>query len=85
MNTLKVFVFPPRVSFDFPYNNQFYVKYVKNYNNFKKRQKIEGFNGEAYYMDDEYGINELQAIIAELEKPIMYGRLRKIRDIYGEV
>ena len=29
-------------------------------------------------------INELQAIIAELEKPIMYGRLRKIRDIYGE-
>ncbi len=33
-----------------------------NYNNFKKRQKIEGFNSEAYYMDDEYGINELQAM-----------------------
>ena len=29
-------------------------------------------------------INELSAIFAELEKPIMYGRLRKIRDIYGE-
>ncbi len=29
-------------------------------------------------------INELSAIIAEIEKPIMYGRLRKIRDIYGE-
>ena len=33
-----------------------------NYNNFKKRQKIEGFNSEAYYMDDEYGINELKAM-----------------------
>ena len=29
-------------------------------------------------------INELSAIIAEIEKPIMYGRLRKIRDKYGE-
>ena len=29
-------------------------------------------------------INELEAIIAEIEKPIMYGRLRKIRDKYGE-
>ena len=29
-------------------------------------------------------INELSAIMAEIEKPIMYGRLRKIRDIYGE-
>lgn len=35
-NTLKVLVFPPRVSFDLPYSNQFYVKYVKNYNTFKK-------------------------------------------------
>ena len=34
-NTLKVLVFPPRVSFDLPYNNQFYVKYTKNYNIFK--------------------------------------------------
>lgn len=33
-----------------------------NYNNFKKRQKIEGFNSEAYYMDDEFGINELKAM-----------------------
>ena len=29
-------------------------------------------------------INELPAIMAEIEKPLMYGRLRKIRDIYGE-
>ena len=29
-------------------------------------------------------INELEAIMAEIEKPIMYGRLRKIRDKYGE-
>ena len=29
-------------------------------------------------------INELQAILAEIEKPIMYGRLRRIRDKYGE-
>lgn len=35
-NTLKVLVFPPRISVDLPYSNQFYVKYVKNYNTFKK-------------------------------------------------
>lgn len=35
-NTLKIFVFPPRVSFDLPYSNNFYVKYVKNHNTFKK-------------------------------------------------
>ena len=29
-------------------------------------------------------INELSAVLAEIEKPIMYGRLRKIRDTYGE-
>ncbi len=34
-NTLKVLAFPPRVSFDMPYNNRFYVKYRKNYNTFK--------------------------------------------------
>lgn len=34
-NTLKVLCLPPRVSFDMPYNNQFFVKYVKNYNTFK--------------------------------------------------
>ena len=28
MNTLKVLVFPPRASFDMPYSNQFYVKYI---------------------------------------------------------
>jgi hypothetical protein len=36
MNTLKIFVFPPRVSFDLPFSNTFYVKYIKNYNTFKK-------------------------------------------------
>lgn len=36
MNTLKVLVFQPRVSFDLPYTNQFWVKYIKNYNTFKK-------------------------------------------------
>jgi hypothetical protein len=36
VNTLKVLAFPPRVSFDMPFNNQFYVKYIKNFNTFKK-------------------------------------------------
>ena len=35
-NTLKVLVFPPRVSYNLPYNNTFYVKYIKNYDTFKK-------------------------------------------------
>ena len=38
-NTLKVLAFPPRVSFDMPYNNQFWVEYRKNYNTFKKRKR----------------------------------------------
>lgn len=48
-NTLKVLVFPPRVSFDMPYNNQFYVKYIKNFNIFRKpkirfiKSKIKNF------------------------------------------
>ena len=29
-------------------------------------------------------INDLEAIMAEIEKPIMYGRLRRIRDKYGK-
>lgn len=62
MNTLKVLVFPPRASFDMPYNNTFYVDYVKNYNAIKKpktrlvKSKIknflrwgEGFWGEAFW------------------------------------
>lgn len=40
MNTLKVLVYPPRVSLDMPYTNNFYVKYVKNFNQFK-RPKIK--------------------------------------------
>lgn len=35
-NTLKVLGLPPRVSFDMPYSNQFYTRYIKNYNTFKK-------------------------------------------------
>lgn len=35
-NTLKVLVLQPRVSFDLPYSNKFKVKYIKNYNTFKK-------------------------------------------------
>nr|DAX39333.1 MAG TPA: stabilization protein [Caudoviricetes sp.] len=48
-NTLKVLVFPPRVSFDLPYSNNFYVKYIKNYNTFKKpkikyiKSKVKNF------------------------------------------
>lgn len=36
MNTLKVFLFPPRITFDMPYRNDFYVKYQKNYDALKK-------------------------------------------------
>jgi len=36
MNTLKVLMFPPRTFLDLPYINNFYVKYIKNFNNFKK-------------------------------------------------
>lgn len=35
-NTLKVLVFPPRVSFDLPYLNKFKVKYIKNCDTSKK-------------------------------------------------
>lgn len=45
MNTLKIFVFPPRVSFDLPSTNNFYVKYVKDFNVFKK-PKIKLIKGK---------------------------------------
>lgn len=35
-NTLKILVLQPRVSFNLPYSNTFKVKYIKNYNTFKK-------------------------------------------------
>lgn len=35
-NTLKVLAFPPRMTLSMGYNNQFYVKYVKNFNILKK-------------------------------------------------
>ena len=37
-----------------------------------------------FYHSNTPMINELSAILAEIEKPIMYGRLRKLRDLYGE-
>ena len=37
-----------------------------------------------FYHSNVPMINDLSAIMAEIEKPIMYGRLRRIRDIYGE-
>ena len=37
-----------------------------------------------FYHSNTPMINEFEGIMAELEKPIMYGRLRRIRDIYGE-
>ena len=37
-----------------------------------------------FYHSNVPMINEISAVIAEIEKPIMYGRLRKIRDKYGE-
>lgn len=36
MNTLKIFVFQPRLNFDLPYSNKFFVKYIKNFNTIKK-------------------------------------------------
>ncbi len=37
-----------------------------------------------FYHSNTPMINGFEDIMAEIEKPIMYGRLRKIRDIYGE-
>ena len=69
MNTLKVLVFPPRASFDMPYNNQFYVKYVKNYNVIKKpkirfvKSKLKNFMiwgqhlwGEVFWSSDNTNV-----------------------------
>ena len=69
MNTLKVLVFPPRASFDMPYNNQFYVKYVKNYNVIKKpkirfvKSKLKNFMrwgqhlwGEVYWASENTNV-----------------------------
>lgn len=72
MNTLKVFVFPPRVSFDFPYTNQFYVKYIKNYNNFKKpkikfiKSKIKNYlYWDIGHWDVDYWIDKTTSIIGK--------------------
>ena len=68
-NTLKILAFPPRVSFDFPYTNQFYAKYIKNYNMFKKpkvrfiKSKLKnymywgvGIWGQSYWVDKHTNI-----------------------------
>ena len=56
MNTLKIFYFPPRVTFDLPYTNRFYVKYVKNYNIFKtpKIKYIKAKYKNYAYWDSTY-------------------------------
>ena len=68
-NTLKVLCLPPRVSFDMPYSNQFYTKYIKNYNTFKKpkvrliKSKLKnylywgtGYWGQNYWADKHTSI-----------------------------
>jgi hypothetical protein len=56
-NTLKVLHLPPRVSYDLPYINTFKVKYIKNFDTFKKpkikliKAKFKNFLiwGEGYW------------------------------------
>lgn len=72
MNTLKVLVLPPRVSFGMPYSNSFYVKYIKNYNTFKKpkvkliKSKIKNFMvwGVGYWGID-YWLSENTNVIGK--------------------
>ena len=56
MNTLKIFKFPPRVTFNLPYTNRFYVKYVKNFNIFKtpKTKYIQAKYKNYAYWDGTY-------------------------------
>ena len=51
-----------------------------------KLETVSDFRNILYgfYHSNVPMLNNLEALMAELEKPIMYGRLRKIRDIYGE-
>lgn len=44
----------------------------RNYNTFKKRQKIEEVNNEAFYADDEFGIEELKAMYYYPNSTISY-------------
>lgn len=52
-NTLKILYFPPRVTLDSIYNNDFFVKYIKNFNFFKKpkikRIKSKTLKNVAYW------------------------------------
>jgi hypothetical protein len=60
-NTLKILVFSPRVTFSMPYNNQFYVKYVKNFDIYKSpkikfvKSKLKNFlYWDVGYWDKSY-------------------------------
>lgn len=44
----------------------------ENYNTLKKRQKIEEVNNEAFYADDEFGIEELKAMYYYPNSTISY-------------
>ncbi len=61
--TLKVLYFPPRIAFDLPYVNNFFVKYIKNFDIFRSPRVKEikakyknflvygqGFWGQNYYV-----------------------------------
>lgn len=69
-NTLKVLVLQPRISFNLPYINKFYVKYVKNYNLFKKpkikfiKTKYKNFLiwGSGYWGNNYYGTSNIGAV-----------------------
>lgn len=56
MNTLKVLLFPPRVTFDMPYKNNFYIKYTKNYDVIRKPKvkHIKTKNKGLYYCDKDF-------------------------------
>ena len=56
MNTLKVFLFPPRLSLDMPYLNDFYVKYTKNYDIIRKPKvkHVKAKNKGLFYWDIDY-------------------------------
>ena len=72
-NTLKIFVYSPRVTFSMPYNNQFYVKYVKNFDIYKKpkikfiKSKLKNFlYWDVGYWDKNYWPSKNTSVIGKL-------------------
>jgi len=70
INTLKVLAFPPRVSMDVMNNNNFYVKFIKNFNILKKpkvkyiKSKLKKFMyWDIGYFDKGYYASEKSSII----------------------